>query len=219
MMHAIENSLGLQSGAFDNVVTEECELPVEGRHETLLRMFRYERSTEARLVAAPHRDIGLLSLVIGSSPGLDVWDERTKQWVAIEEDGAGQNGGLTLTFLVGQTLTRLTNDRYKPGMHQVFVPPANPSTSADDAKYRYSLVFALRPYRQATISTSALTSDVTGKFLSPLEGVKAQTLFNGIACEHWNVNGGVEEREAQRIRLQKLKERGPESTDTNPSGH
>jgi len=218
MMHAIENSLGLQSGAFDNFVTEECELPVEKKHETLLRMFRYERSTEARLVAASHRDIGLLSLVIGSSPGLDVWDERTKQWVAIEGNDGGQNGGLTLTFLVGQMLTQLTNTRYKPGIHRVFVPPANPSSSADDAKYRYSLVFALRPYRQATISTSALTSDVTGEFQYPLEGVKAQTLFDTIARFHWSVNDGVKEREARRIQLQKLKER-VEPIDTNPSGH
>lgn len=217
MMRAVENSLGLQPGAFDNVVAEECELPVEKRHETLLRMFRYERSTEARLVAASHRDIGLLSLVIGSSPGLDVWDERTKQWVAIEEDGAGHNGELTLTFLVGQTLTRLTNNLYKPGVHRVFVPPADPSISVDDAKYRYSLVFALRPYREAIISTSALTSDVTGEFQYPLDGFKAQILFDAIAGVHWSVNGGVAEREAQRSRLNKLKEGVAGSTLTSAS--
>jgi hypothetical protein len=222
MMYAVESSLGLPPGAFDNVVAEECVLPVEERHETLLRMFRYERTAEARLVAADHKDIGLLSLVIGSSPGLDVWDDRTNQWVAIEEDhgGAGQNGGLTLTLLTGKTLTRLTNDLYKPGLHRVFVPPANSTSSADDAKYRYSLVFALRPYRNAIISTSSLTSDVTGEFQCPLEGVKAQILFNAIACVHWSVNGSVEEREAQRHRLQQRQvETRIEPTEGGPDGY
>lgn len=207
MMCAVEQSLGLDSGAFDNVVKGECALPEQDRHETLLRMFRYETTEAPRLVAAHHRDIGLLSLVIGSSPGLDVWDNRTKRWVAIEKDGdgIGQNG-LTFTFLVGQTLARLTNNRYKSGVHRVLVPPVDPPSSADDAKHRYSLVFALRPYKEAIISTSSLTSKVTGDFEHPLEGVKAQALFSAIANAHWNVNGPVAEREAQRLKLQKLKE-------------
>lgn len=208
MMHSIEESLGLKKGTFDSVVKDECILPAETRHETLLRMFRYERAEEPRLVAAHHRDIGLLSLVIGSSPGLDVWDERTKSWVAIEEEGP-QDSGLTLTFLAGQTLTRLTNNRYKPGMHRVFVPQADATSSSgsDEAKYRYSLVYALRPFREAILSTSSYTSEVTGDFEYPFENVKAQTLFNAIADAHWSVNGAVEEREAQQKRLQKMKEK------------
>src|SRR5262249_32696174 len=75
MTRAVEASLDLKSGALDNVVSAECVLPEEELHETLLRMFRYERTGEPRLVAAGHHDIGLLSLVIGSSPGLEVWDE------------------------------------------------------------------------------------------------------------------------------------------------
>ena len=47
--------------------------------------------------------------------------------------------------------------------------------------HRYSLVFALRPFKEATISTSSLTSEVTGDFQYPLEGVTAQALFNVIA--------------------------------------
>ena len=47
--------------------------------------------------------------------------------------------------------------------------------------HRYSLVFALRPYKEATISTSSLMSEVTGDFQYPLEGVTAQALFNVIA--------------------------------------
>jgi isopenicillin N synthase-like dioxygenase len=156
-----------------------------------------------RLVAVHHHDIRLLSLVIGSSPGLNVWDDRTKRWMAIENDGddVGQNG-LTFTFLIGQTLARLTNNRYKSGVHRVLVPPVDPPSSADDGKHRYSLVFALHPYKEAIISTSSLTSKVTGDFKHPLEGVKAQALFSAIANAHWNVNGPVTEREAQRLKLQ-----------------
>jgi isopenicillin N synthase-like dioxygenase len=208
MMYAVEESMGLESGAFDSVVKEEYVLPVEDRHETLLRMFRYERAETPRLVAEQHRDLGLLSLVIGSSPGLDVWDDRTKKWVAIEEDDndTEKNGGLTFTFLIGRTLARLTNNVYKTGSHRVFVPPINPSSSADDAKYRYSLVFALRPYKEAVISTASLTTEVTGDFEYPLDGVEAQTLFHAIANSHWSVNSNIAEREAQRLKLQRLKE-------------
>ena len=207
MMASIERSLNLPKGAFDSLVNEECVLPKGKRHETLLRMFRYERAEEAKLVAVHHRDIGLLSLVIGSSPGLEVWDEIKKKWIEIEEnDGEKPAGGLTLTFMTGKTLTRLTNNRYKPGLHRVFVPPASSFASDDDAKYRYSLVYALRPYREAMLTTDDYTSDVTGPFEYPFEGVKAQTLFNAIASAHWSVNGGIEEREKQRIKVQKMKE-------------
>ena len=207
MMASMEQSLNLPKGAFDSLVKEECVPPKEKRHETLLRMFRYERAEEAKLVAAHHRDIGLLSLVIGSSPGLEVWDESVKQWIAIEENGEeNPPGGLTLTFMTGKTFTRLTNNRYRAGLHRVFVPPAPSSSSNDDAKYRYSLVYALRPYREAMLTTDDYTSDVTGPFEYPFEGVKAQTLFNAIASAHWSVNGDIKERVRQRLKVQKMKE-------------
>ena len=178
--------------------------------------FRYERKGEPRLVSARHRDIGLLSLVIGSSPGLEVWDENLKRWLAIEEQAdtvddekEKKSRSFSLTLLIGMTLTRLTNNRYKPGHHRVFVPPYtnniitdDEDNTDDDNKYRYSIVFALRPHRSAVISTAALTTEVTGEFQFPLEGVTARTVFAAIADAHWNVNVEVEEREAQKVRIQ-----------------
>jgi isopenicillin N synthase-like dioxygenase len=222
MVHAIEASLGLDSGAFDNVVREECLLPANEIHETLLRMFRYERASDPRIVSEKHRDIGILSLVIGSSPGLEVWDStitrkdpltgiaREGSWVPIEEDG-NKVGGPTLTFLVGETLTTLSNDLYKPGIHRVSVPPADPSCSTGDAKYRYSIVFALRPHRQGVIHTPSLTTAITGPFKWPrmdengvIPTVKAVDLFNEIANRRWSVNDSVERREAAKtIRFEK----------------
>ncbi|KZP32793.1 Clavaminate synthase-like protein [Athelia psychrophila] len=204
-MHAIEASLDLQPGAFDNLFVEECTLPVDKTVETLLRMFRYERTAEARLVATHHKDLGFLSLVIGSSPGLDVWDDTSKKWVAIEE-GADPRDGPTFTLLTGQCLYRLTNSIYKAGVHRVFVPPADAASSTDDAKYRYSLVFALRPHRSGIISTSALTSNVTGEHQWPIEGVPARELFSAIGKLHWSVNLDQKELGAQKIRNAKYKE-------------
>ncbi|KIM81841.1 hypothetical protein PILCRDRAFT_8500 [Piloderma croceum F 1598] len=227
MMQPIETSLELRRGAFGNVVNQECALPADEIHETLLRMFRYERASETRIVSAKHRDIGLLSLVIGSSPGLEVWDNTITRrdpitgvvsdgdWVAIEnDDNATQSqGGLTFTFLIGETLTALTNDLYQPGIHRVSVPPADPSSATDESKYRYSLVFALRPYRQATVYTPSLTTAVTGEFKWPrkddkgvIKTVRSVDLFTRIANMHWSVNDQVAEREAKRMRLEQERE-------------
>jgi isopenicillin N synthase-like dioxygenase len=226
MLHAIEASLGLNSGAFDDVVREECLLPVNEIHETLLRMFRYERASDPRIVSEKHRDIGIVSLVIGSSPGLEVWDDTIAQkdpltkivrkgsWVPIEVDSdetkQAQAGGLTFTFLVGETLTALSNDLYKPGIHRVSVPPVDPSSSPNDAKYRYSIVFALRPYRQGTIYTPSLSTAVTGPFKWPpvdetgvIPTVKAVDLFSVISNRHWSVNDSAEEREAKKMKLRR----------------
>ena len=74
MIQVVEKSLELPEGALQAFAKDECLLPEAGkRHETLIRMFRYERKEgEPRLVSAHHKDIGLLSLVIGSTPGLEV---------------------------------------------------------------------------------------------------------------------------------------------------
>ena len=219
MMQGIEQSLGMPQCVFDNIVVPECTMP-EGaadRAETLLRMFRYERRSETddiaaphdveasgkgRLVSEPHRDLGLLSLVVGASPGLEVFDTTLGGWVPIEQPPhAGP--GLTATLLVGETLTILTNGRYAPGRHRVFVPSvASSLSSADDSWYRYSLVFALRPHRNAIISTPALTTPVTGAYQYPLIDVRARVLFSTIARLHWNVNTERKARETQRLRLQ-----------------
>ena len=219
MVRGTEESLGLPQCTLDGVVAPECTMPERNaaRVESLLRMFRYERRSEVddaaaphdeeasgkgRLVSEPHRDLGLLSLVIGASPGLEVFDTTVGCWVPIEQPPhAGP--GLTATILVGETLTRLTNGRYAPGRHRVFVPSASSSLpTTDDSHYRYSLVFALRPHANAIISTPSLTTPVTGGFQHPLIDVRARELFAAIAQSHWNVNTGRKAREAQRLRLQ-----------------
>ncbi|KAF3053756.1 hypothetical protein E8E11_001127 [Didymella keratinophila] len=50
---------------------------------TMLRLFRYE-GWEAKEVAEPHADLGLLSVVVGNVPGLEVWDGE--RWFEVENE-------------------------------------------------------------------------------------------------------------------------------------
>jgi isopenicillin N synthase-like dioxygenase len=75
IMHHISLSLGMESNRFEDMVTPCCNLPENERVATLLRMFRYTRPSEGeepRIVAESHRDLGLLTIVVGSSAGLEV---------------------------------------------------------------------------------------------------------------------------------------------------
>ena len=103
-------------------------------------------------------------------------------WVPIEQPPhAGP--GLMATLLVGKTLAILTNGRYAPGQHRVFVPSiASSLSSANDSWYQYSLVFTLHPHRNAIISTPALTTPVTGAYQYLLIDVHIRVLFSTIAC-------------------------------------
>ncbi|KIJ52463.1 hypothetical protein M422DRAFT_64935 [Sphaerobolus stellatus SS14] len=243
MIIGVEESLGLPKWILDDVVYPECEMPEAGKErvETLLRMFRYERRDQevdnaaaaasdatklqdggnakdstvgkGRLVAEPHIDLGLLTIVIGSSPGLEVYSRNSStnqgEWISIEQApySTPSPSGLTATVLAGETLTYLTNRRFIPGRHRVFVPSIHPDDSPDDrdAPYRFSLVFALRPHESALLSSSLLTTDITGPFICPLEGVYGKELFDAISKSKYNVNTNQKDREAQKRRLQTKK--------------
>ena len=73
-----------------------------------------EASGKGHLVSEPHRDLGLLSLVIGASLGVEIFNTTLGGWVPIEQPPhAGP--GLMATLLVSKTLTILTNGQYAPG--------------------------------------------------------------------------------------------------------
>lgn len=217
VLRIMESSLALPEGSYAHTITNECILPTSGnRTESLLRMFRYDRSPEeSKLVSAHHKDIGLLTVVIGSSPGLEVYNSFSNTFCPIEGSDADE-GGLTFTLLTGATLTRLTNGIYKPGVHRVFVPPSSPSSTEDESKYRYSLVYALRPtpLPSSILHISSLTSNITGPFhpalVAQLDNVTSAALFKRIQKEFWSVNVGGEEREKQRKRLEEFKKKQKE---------
>ena len=200
----IASTLGLQPDVFDPFVEPCSVLPREKRTPTLLRMFRYIRPQEgeATINAERHKDIGLLSLVIGHSPGLEVLDATTGLWKAIENedfvpaDAKVRSGGLTATLLVGETMSLLTRGRYKAGVHRVLCAPDR------DNRYRFSIVYTLRP-AVAPVYTKLFESDTVGCFApeEQMDGQSSKELFQRIRSSHWNVNVVKDLREEQQKRL------------------
>lgn len=149
-----------------------------------------------------HRDLGLLSLVIGDTPGLEVWDRHARRWFPIEQTYYCPAGSL----LVGRQLQRLTNGRYTAGGHLVRSypdPPSQPKQPTEFTRrnYRYSIVFVLRAHSPVLVNTDNLTTPITGQFQSPLRDIEAHELFTEIKKAHININTGIEERNEQRQKL------------------
>ena len=200
-------SLGLQPDVFAPFVWPCCVLPPEKRTPTLLRMFRYIRpqGEEPTVNAERHKDIGLLSLVIGHSPGLEVMDPMDGAWNAIEsedfvpQEAKAQSGGLTATLLTGQTLSLLTRGQYRAGVHRVLCAPSK------ETPYRFSIVFTLRP-AEAPVFTKLFESEAVGRFTpnEQMNGQSSTVLLQRISSSVWNVNVAKDVREEQQKRLRNL---------------
>lgn len=179
---------------------------------TMLRLFRYE-GWEEKVVAEAHADLGLISLVVGDTPGLEVWDGATWFDVEREVERSGRKGA---SMLFGRQLERLVNYRLKAGGHRVvaYGKPQTPSSPADadateaEKKYRHSIVFVLRAHEPTLIDSDALETPITGKWAEPMRDVTAGALFETIKSQCFNINIDKEERDAQRKRLTKIKEDG-----------
>ncbi|OCK82606.1 hypothetical protein K432DRAFT_415242 [Lepidopterella palustris CBS 459.81] len=170
---------------------------------TMLRLFRYE-GDEKRVVAEPHSDLGLLSMVTGDTPGLEVWDLPSKSWFQIEKSYNGPASSL----LVGRQLERLSNFRYRAGGHLVraYGPNPNASQPSDPSlpkqpNYRYSIVFVLRAHKPVIVDTDLLTTKMTGKFENPIKGITAGTFYEQISNAHFNINTNMKERDEQRKKI------------------
>lgn len=165
---------------------------------------------------AAHKDLGLLSLVVGDTPGLEVWDMSNRGWFQIEKTYKRGEGSL----LVGRQLERLSNGRYVAGGHCVRSYPSppqqtsNPSTPDGEGKnYRYSIVFVLRAHSPVLVNTDHLTTPVTGEHRDPIRDVTARELFRGIQSKHFNINTGLDERNEQRQKLAEKRVQGAESAN------
>ena len=198
---AIANTLGLKPDVFEAFVTP-CATLTETKTPTQLRMFRYDRPQdgEPTVNAEKHKDLGLLSLVIGHSPGLQVLDSSASNWISIEEqpavspDTTARSGGLTATLLGGETLAFLSRNNYKAGVHRVLCAPA----SVANDPYRFSIVFTLRP-AVAPLYTKHFESPITGEFEANerVDGANSSVLFQNIMRSHWNINAAKDVREKQ----------------------
>ncbi|KAF2809244.1 uncharacterized protein BDZ99DRAFT_509496 [Mytilinidion resinicola] len=205
----IGESLGLQGAAAEEGGLRRYVGPCKKFQErdgektaTMLRLFRYE-GDERKVVAEPHSDLGLLSLVIGDTPGLEVWDIHTQCFFPVEKTYDRPAASL----LVGRQLERLSNYRYRAGGHQVKAygrTEAQASTSPSRQplpNYRYSIVFVLRAHESVIVDTDMLTTQITGKFEKPIKEVTAGRFYEQIRNAHFNININVEEREEQRKRV------------------
>lgn len=205
---AIAHTLELHPDVFAPFVTPCVTLPESERTPTLVRMFRYDRpqGTGSKTNAEKHKDLGVLSLVVGHSPGLQALDSKTNAWVSVEDESnlppgsIARSGGLTATLLAGETLAFLSRGNYKAGVHRVVCAPC--VESAGDA-YRFSIVYTLRA-APAPLFTKEFESGVVGEF-GPGERVEGQSsavMFEKIMRTHWNVNAAPSVREEQRRKFE-----------------
>ncbi|CAG8981106.1 hypothetical protein HYALB_00012627 [Hymenoscyphus albidus] len=205
LVRRVAESLGLPPDAL-GVYSEPCrKLGVE-KTANLLRLFWYESSsneTEMRTVAEAHRDLGLISLVIGDTPGLEVWNRTSQYWFPIEKSFPEPAGSL----IIGRQLERLSNSRYQSGGHRVVSYP-NPNLDPQSSitpRYRYSIVFVLLAHEPVPVNTDQLTTKITGPFANPVSGT-AGKLYREIHRAHFNINTAIEERNRQREVLAARKE-------------
>ncbi|KAF7449094.1 2OG-FeII Oxy domain containing protein [Pyrenophora tritici-repentis] len=182
----------------------------EGKTATMLRLFRYE-GWKAKVVAEPHADLGLLSVVVGDVPGLEVWDGAAWFDVEREVERAGRKGA---TLLLGRQAESFSNGSFKAGGHRVVSygdasgsrPTSRNAEVAEwEARYRYSIVFVLRAHEPVVIRSGELETQVTGKWEVPMEGVTAGEFYESVRKQHFNINIDVGEREKQRRRLDAMK--------------
>ena len=225
IMVAIANTLCLNPDVFEPFVSP-CATLTNTKTPTQLRMFRYDRpvGTEPTVNAEKHKDLGLLSLVIGHSPGLQVLESSAGAWISIEEPPAipahatTRSNSLTATLLGGETLSLLTRNKYKAGVHRVVCAPA--SVAKDP--YRFSIVFTLRP-AVAPLYTRNFESNITGAFeeSEKIEGESSAVVFDRVMKSHWNINAAKDVRERQKEAQRKkheaeVQKMGP-ANDRRPS--
>lgn len=178
----------------------------EDKTATMLRIFRYE-GWDAKVVAEPHADLGLLSCVVGDVPGLEVWNGR--QFAGVERHYKTP----CATLLAGRQLERYSNFRYPAGGHRVVSYGREADAAAEEKRFRHSIVFVLRAYEPVVVDSDALETEITGRWKEPVKGVTAGQMYREIRSRHFNINIGMEEREKQRRKLREGGGPGQGKTD------
>jgi isopenicillin N synthase-like dioxygenase len=200
MLGRIAESVELKPEALTRL-SSGCIRLGEEQTATMLRVFRYE-GWEDKVVAEPHADLGLLSMVAGRSPGLEVWNAMSKSYHPIEKDAADLSGMASL--LAGRQLQRLTNGVYAPGGHLVRSYPALTTDNGEaegKKRYRFSIVFVLRAHYPVVLDKKSFTSKITGEPAMIEDGMTCKELFMKIKGAHYNINTGIQDREEQKKRL------------------
>lgn len=163
---------GLPASVWSSLAEDAHVLPAADSdlsiHRTLVRVFRYYTTIGE---AAPHVDIGLLTLCVGDGAGLQVL-HRTgdkEEWL----DCQGP------TILIADTLRILLNGTVTTGYHRVI---GNPNG-------RSSIVMALRPCLKSPIDMSSFG----GYGL-----IDSKDFFREIQASKFNVNANKDIRDKQQ---------------------
>ena len=155
---------------WDQMVDGTLTLPArqDNMSPSLLRMFKY---SPAQGFAAEHIDLGLLTLCVGTGPGLQCLkrDEGEPYWV----DAEGP------VVLVGKTLRALSSGLIRPGLHKVVPSPEG----------RFSVVYALRHSFKHQIDLERLGGEGS---------VDPRELWERLKAGVVNINATKELREKQR---------------------
>ena len=127
----MSHMLGIYPEAWNSLLDGCLAIPesIAQTSPTLLRIFQYQPNFGT---ADRHTDTGLLTLCVGSEPGLEVWQK------SINEEGSNRGQWVDVegpTILTGRTLRLLSSNRVTAGLHRVVGNPTG----------RGSIVFALRP--------------------------------------------------------------------------
>lgn len=156
-LYALYEALDDLGNRLLDVMALYLELPIDffrgkvDHGNSILRPIHYppiqRRDTES-LRAAPHEDINLITLLVGShEPGLEVL-ARTGEWLPVNVDAD------TIVVNIGDMMQRLTNHVLPSTTHRVINSPA-----AFSGESRYSIPFFLHPNPEYLIET--LSSCVT----------------------------------------------------------
>ncbi|KAL9580218.1 MAG: hypothetical protein Q9212_004629 [Teloschistes hypoglaucus] len=170
-------SLNIPLGSWDNLLDGCLSMPASRSETTptLLRLFNYFPGAG---FAERHTDTGLLTICIGTAPGLQVWERSDSppngNWIDV---------GSQATILIGKTLHWLSARRLRAGLHRV-VP---------NDQGRQSIVFALRP------SLCHPIFDLR-PFGEP-RTVDMRAVWREIKGSVFSVNATTKIREAQKERL------------------
>lgn len=188
LLHRILGDLArsndLSPDIWDDMLDGTLTLPVSERDAsgTLLRMFRYE---PAGGFAGEHTDLGLLTLCMGSAPGLECLDmERS-----IAADGEVWAQVDSPVVLVGQTVRGLSDGLINAGIHRV--------RATDQG--RMSVVFALR---------HGWRKDVDLEKFGGVGRVKPRELYETMKIGVLNINakGSLREKQLEELERRRRQE-------------
>ena len=176
----LSRSLSIPLSAWDPLLNGCLSMPVskQGTTPTLLRLFDYFPGSGA---AEKHTDTGLLTLCIGTAPGLQVWSRDSP--TSPPNEGKWLDVATQPTILIGKTLQWLSGGRLRAGLHRVVANPEG----------RQSVVFALRPSLRTRYFDLA-------PFGEP-RVVDIVGVWQGIRGSVYNVNAQTGIREGQKERM------------------